>query len=375
VIDAVSHSLAHANANCHGAFATSRENDNMLQAARLGLADLLGADDPAAVCFGLNMTSLTFSLSRALAKTWRRGDEVIVTRLDHDANVRPWALAARDAGASVRFVGIRHQDGTLDTDDLRAKLSPRTRLVAVACASNATGSVNPVRDICTWSHEAGALVFLDAVHFAPHALMDVQFWECDFLACSAYKFFGPHVAILWGRRKLLEELSAYKVRPAPNSPPEKWMTGTQNHEGIAGALAAVDYLADLGRAVAGREAMERREALRTAFSAISRYERALAARLLTELPRRSNVTVRGITDPQRLDQRLPTVSITHAEKKPVELAEQLGERGFFVWHGNYYAVELTEALGLEPAGMLRIGLAHYNTLDEVDRFLEVMERL
>jgi cysteine desulfurase family protein (TIGR01976 family) len=316
-----------------------------------------------------------FSLSRALAKTWRPGDEVLVTRLDHDANVTPWVLAAQDAGASVRFVEIRRGDCTLDTDDLRAKLSSRVRLAAVGCASNATGGVNPVRDICAWSHEAGALVFLDAVHFAPHALMDVQAWDCDFLACSAYKFFGPHVGVLWGRRRLLEQLTAYKVRPAPNSLPEKWMTGTQNHEGIAGTLAAIDYLADLGRAAAGRPITERRKALEAAFEAIGRYERRLAARLLNRLSQRSDVAVWGVTDPQRLEQRLPTVSITHAGKKPVELAEHLGQRGIFVWHGNYYALQLTESLGLEPDGMLRIGLAHYNTPQEVDRLLDAIDEV
>ena len=366
VIEAVSHSLAHANANCGGRFASSRENDEMLQAARRGLADFLGADDPQTVCFGPNMTSLAFALSRALARTWRPGDEVLVTRLDHDANVTPWVLAARDAGASVRFVGIRKDDCSLDTDDLRAKLSPRTRLVAVGCASNATGGINPVGDICAWSHAAGALVFLDAVHYAPDALMDVQRWNCDFLACSAYKFFGPHVGVLWGRRELLEELPAYKVRPAPDKPPEKWMTGTQNHEGVAGALAAVEYLADLGRATAGRGAMDRRAALETAFAAIQHYERQLAGRLLAGLPRRAKVAIWGVADPQRLDQRLPTVSLTHAEKKPAELAEYLAHRAIFTWHGNYYALQLSETLGLEPDGMLRIGLAHYNRPDEVE---------
>jgi selenocysteine lyase/cysteine desulfurase len=205
--------------------------------------------------------------------------------------------------------------------------------------------------------------------------MDVQAWDCDFLACSAYKFFGPHVGVLWGRRRLLEQLTAYKVRPAPNSLPEKWMTGTQNHEGIAGTLAAIDYLADLGRAAAGRPITERRKALEAAFEAIGRYERRLAARLLNRLSQRSDVAVWGVTDPQRLEQRLPTVSITHAGKKPVELAEHLGQRGIFVWHGNYYALQLTESLGLEPDGMLRIGLAHYNTPQEVDRLLDAIDEV
>jgi len=250
VIAAVAHYLAHTNANRGGLYATSRESDEILEAAHRAVADLLGTDDPDCVIFGANMTSLTLSLSRALSKTWRTGDEVLVTRLDHDANVTPWVLAARDAGAEVKYVDIHRDDCTLDFEDLRAKLSPRTRLVAVGCASNLVGTINPVGEICRLVHALGGLVFLDAVHFVPHALPDVGPWDCDFLACSAYKFFGPHVGILWGRRKFLETLPVYKVRPASEDLPGRWMTGTQSHEGIAGALAAVEYLAALGRTVA-----------------------------------------------------------------------------------------------------------------------------
>src|SRR5688572_16051089 len=213
VIDAVSHYLAHTNANFGGQFATSQDSDRILEEAHQALADFLGADDPDTIVFGQNMTSLTFALSRALAKTWKSGDEIVVTRLDHDANVAPWVLAARDAGAVIRWVGIREDDCTLDLDQLQHTINERTRLVAVGCASNATGGINPVRDIASLAHAVGAHVFLDAVHYAPHALIDVQALGCDFLACSAYKFFGPHVGVLWGRRALLEEIEAYKVRP------------------------------------------------------------------------------------------------------------------------------------------------------------------
>lgn len=375
VIDAVGHYLAHQNANHGGHFATAIESDRLLEEAHRGLADFLGADDPRTIVFGQNMTSLTFALSRALARMWKPSDEIVVTRLDHDANVSPWVLAARDTGATVRFASIKTEDCTLDLDELRHLINERTRLVAVGCASNATGGINPVREICDWAHAVGAKVFLDAVHYAPHGLIDAQAWGCDFLACSAYKFFGPHVGILWGRRDLLESLDAYKVRPAPLAPPGKWMTGTQSHEAIAGALAAVEYLADLGRLVAGDDSLDRRAALREAYREIGLYERGLASRLLDGLARMPDVQVFGITDPARFDQRVSTVSLTHERFTATEMAQRLGQQGFFVWNGNYYALNLTESLGLEPEGMLRIGLVHYNTATEVDRLLEAMHGL
>ena len=374
VIEAISEYLVNHNANHGGLFATSRESDEMLDETHRAMADFLGADDPDCVCFGPNMTSLTFAISRALSRTWNAGDEVIVTRLDHDANVTPWVLAAQDVGATVRHVEVRTNDCTLDLDDLRAKLSHRTRLIAVGCASNATGSINPVREICTWARAAGALTFLDAVHYAPHALVDVSALGCDLLACSAYKFFGPHVGVLWGRRDLLEQLPAYKLRPAPNELPGKWMTGTQNHECLAGTLAAVDYLADLGREVdAGQSS--RRAALQTAYTAIGQYEQQLVSQLILGLEQNDRIKIWGTTDASKLSVRLPTVSITHANLRPAELAERLGQRGIFVWHGNYYALQLTESLGLEPDGMVRLGLVHYNTPAEVDRLLEELQGL
>lgn len=372
VIDAMVGCLTESHANCGGRFATSRAVDAMLHDARQAVAALLGTADDDAIIFGQNMTSLTFALARSLARTWRKGDQIVVTRLDHDANVAPWVLAARDAAVEVRYAAVSGHDCGLDLDDLCRKLSDRTRLVAVACASNATGGIYPVRQICDWAHRAGALVFVDAVHFAPHGLIDVAALDCDFLTCSAYKFFGPHVGILWGRRHLLETLHAYKVRPAPDRLPGKWMTGTQNHEGIAGTRASIDYLADLGRAVSGDEDTPRREALRHAFTAIGAYERNLACHLMRGLAQRKDITVWGLSEPDRVHQRVPTFSFTHRQQSSLAMAEMLASRGIFVWHGNYYALELTESLGLEPDGMVRVGLVHYNTRAEVDRLLEAL---
>lgn len=375
VIDAMSRYLVEMNANHGGAFASSRASDALLAEAHQAAADLLGADDPDCIAFGQNMTSLTFALSRALGRTWKSGDEIIVTRLDHDANVTPWVLAARDAGAEVRFVEIRRDDCTLDLDDLRQKITPRTRLVAVGCASNATGTLNPVREICAWAKAAGALTFLDAVHYAPHALMDVAAWDCDFLACSAYKFFGPHLGMLWGRRSLLEELSAYKLRPAPNDLPGKWMTGTQSHEAIAGAMAAIDYLADVGRAASGNATASRRAALAAAFKEIAAYERSLAEQFLRGLAELPSYKLCGIASRDRLGERVPTFSITHERRTPRAIVEELDRHGMYAWHGNYYALQLSETLGREPEGMVRIGMVHYNTPDEVERLLGVLSRL
>jgi cysteine desulfurase family protein (TIGR01976 family) len=369
VIDAVVHYFSSCNANHGGLFATSRTSDEILQGAHAAVADLLQALAPEEVVFGANMTTLTMHLSRALARTWRPGDEVLVTRLDHDANVSPWVLAARDAGATVRCVDIHPEDCTLDLDDLRSQLSERTRLVAVACASNAVGTINDVRTIARWAHEAGARVFLDAVHYAPHGPIDVQDWDCDFLACSAYKFFGPHVGILWGRRELLAELPAYKLRPASDALPDRWMTGTQNHEGIAGVTAAIDYLAGIGGGAGGR-----RQQLRAAMTAIQGYEAGLSRRLLLGLAERPRFKVWGITDLERLSARVPTVSITMPGRSAAEMATHLAARQIQVWNGNMYALELTERLGLEESGgLLRIGMVHYNTAEEIDRLLAALD--
>ena len=374
VIAAIGDYLRTMNANHGGMFATSVRSDALLDEAHRAAADFVGADDPECCYFGANMTTLTFALSRALAQTWNRGDEIMVSRLDHDANFTPWVLAARDAGVVVRYIGIR-PDCTLDIDDLRRQLSPRTRLVAVGCASNAVGTVNPVAEIAALAHAVGAKVFLDAVHYAPHRLIDVAAWDCDFLACSAYKFFGPHVGMVWGRRELLEQLSAYKVRPATNELPGKWMTGTQNHEGIAGVLAAIDYLADLGRTASGDAGLDRRAALRQAFDAIQPYERKLGERMQAGFDKLPQFRSYGIADLKRFGERVPTFSIAHRTLPSIEVARRLDAAGIYAWHGNFYALPLTETLGVEPAGLVRIGLLHYNTEAEVDYLLDVLKTI
>ncbi len=372
VIDAVSDYLAHRNANHHGAFLTAHESDAILASAHQASADLLGASDPDCIAFGPNMTTLTMALSRALARTWQAGDEILLTRLEHDANFSPWVLAAQDAGVTIQYADIHEADCTLDLDDLKSKINSNTKLVAVGCASNAVGSVNPVKQICQWAREAGALSFLDAVHYVPHAQVNVEDLGCDLLACSAYKFFGPHVGLMWGRRGLLLDLQPYKLRPAPDDLPGRWMTGTQNHECIAGTLAAIDYLADLGRSIAETDGMERREALAAAYQAIGAYESELITQLLNGLAEIEGIRVFGIQDSARVAERLPTVSITFDGWKSRQLAEYLGAAGIFAWDGNYYALPLTERIGVEPDGMVRIGLVHYNTSKEVEYLLDVL---
>jgi cysteine desulfurase family protein (TIGR01976 family) len=381
VIDAIVDYLSTCNANHGGVFSTSVESDAILRDAHEAAADLLNAD-PDEVVFGQNMTSLTFHLSRSVAAgVLRPGTDLIVTRLDHDANVRPWVLAARDAGATVQYVDIHPEDCTLDLEDLSRKLSRRTKVVAIGAASNAVGTVNDVRTVAEWAHAVGATVFVDAVHYAPHGPIDVASWGCDFLACSAYKFFGPHVGILWGTRRLMEELPAYKVRPAPNRLPDRWMTGTQNHEGLAGVAAAVEYLAEIGQQHPEhhgqlRHAQGRRLNVHAGMAAIRDYEAGLMRILLAGLAERPRFKVWGITDADRLGQRVPTVSITLPGRSAEQLAEHLAERQIYAWNGNFYALELTERLGLEDeGGLLRLGLVHYNTAEEIDRLMEALDEI
>jgi cysteine desulfurase family protein (TIGR01976 family) len=370
VIDAVVAYLSTCNANHGGPFTTSRESDAILSAAYQAAADFVNAASPEEIVFGANMTSLTFHLSRSIARTLQHGDVVVVTRLDHDANVRPWVLAARDAGAEVRFVDVRPEDGTLDEDDLARCLQGRVKLLALTCASNAIGTMPDVAAITAQAHAAGALVYLDAVHFAPHAAIDVQSWDCDFLACSAYKFFGPHVGVLWGRKGLLQTLPAYKVKPAPETLPDRWMTGTQNHEGIAGVTAAIEYLAALGTGAS------RRERLLSAMAAIREHETQLTRRLLAGLAQRPAYRVWGLTNEADLARRAPTVSVTHLRHDSNTVAQKLAEREIYVWAGNFYALELAERLGVESrGGFVRLGLVHYNTSQEVDRLLAALDEV
>ncbi|HZC76607.1 MAG TPA: cysteine desulfurase-like protein, partial [Ktedonobacterales bacterium] len=381
-IDAIAQYLASANANTGGAFLTSQRTDAMLAEAHAAAADFLNAADPREIAFGANMTTLTFAVSRAIGRTLQAGDEIVVTALDHDANVAPWQALAEERGIVVRMAEVDTATCTLDMPDLREKINERTKVVAVGYASNAVGTINDVATIVQWARDAGALSYIDAVHYAPHAPIDVQALGCDFLVCSAYKFFAPHLGILYSRLPLLERLPAYKVRPASDEPPVKWETGTLNHECLAGLVATLDYLATLGRAHADEDAAAfagmggRRRELHAALAAIQRYERGLAGRLLAGLRALPGATIYGLVAEDDLPRRVPTVALTIAGHTPRELAEALGRRGIFCWDGNYYALTLMERLGLEPTGgALRIGLAHYNTAAEVDRLLVALREV
>jgi cysteine desulfurase family protein (TIGR01976 family) len=370
VIRAIQDYLLHHNANTGGAFATSRKSDQTIAAARAAIADFFhcAANE---VIFGQNMTTITFALARAIARDLQAGDEIVVTTLDHDANVSPWR-ALEEQGIIIRHTDICEADCTLDLEDLRNKITGKTKLVAVGYASNAVGTINPIAEITKMAHAAGALMFIDAVHYAPHGPIDVKYLDCDFLVCSPYKFFGPHMGTLYGKREHLERLRPYKVRPASDEIPDRWETGTQLHELIAGITAAIEYLAALGRH-AQPSAATRREALEAAYSATVPYERALVTRLISGLLEIPNLRFFGIRDPARFSERCSTVSIRIGDHNPTAIATFLGERGIFTWDGNFYARNLTERLGVEDAGgLLRIGLVHYNTMDEVERTLAAL---
>jgi cysteine desulfurase family protein (TIGR01976 family) len=445
VIDAVRDYYEQSNANTCGAFATSRRSDAIIASARAAMADFFNcaADE---LFFGPNMTTLTFALSRAIGRELQPGDEIVVTTLDHDANVAPWR-ALEERGVVIRQMDIRLEDCTLDLDDLRRKITSRTRLVAVGYASNAVGTINPVEEIVRLAHASGALAFIDAVHYAPHGPIDVRALDCDFLACSPYKFFGPHMGCIYGKREHLLRIRPYKVRPAPDTLPDRWETGTQIHEGLAAVAAAIDYLADLGRLSAlassmpsnlpsdpptqgsatfkeaegrrfnpaairsaaagvstpgaglslggrtfmsditpterkgalapeGNVASNRRAAILAAYRAIRQHEMSLATQMIRGLLEIPGLRFFGISDPARFAERVPTVGVLLANHSPLETATYLGDRGIFTWDGNYYALNLTERLGVEQTGgLLRIGLVHYNTLDEVERLLAALRAL
>jgi len=371
VMDAVQNYFLSANANTYGAFLTSRRNDEMILAARAAMADFFNCD-PSEVAFGQNMTTITFALARAIGRELNAGDEIVVTTLDHDANVAPWR-ALEERGVVVRQAHIREADCTLDLDDLKRKITTKTKLVAVGYASNIVGTINPVVEITRLAHAAGALMFVDAVHYAPHGLIDVKALDCDFLACSPYKFFGPHMGTLFGKREHLQRFKPYKVRPATNVPPECWETGTQVQELIAGIGAAVDYIAELGRHC-DPSAKGRREALQAAYRATHAYETSLLTRLIAGLQTISGMRIFGITDEKRFGERCATLSFRLGDHHPTKIAAFLGERGIFTWDGNFYALNLSERLGVEQlGGVLRVGLVHYNTADEVDRLLTALQ--
>ncbi len=405
VIDAIADYLGHDNANTGGAYATSRRTDAMIAEARSAMADFLhcGADE---VVFGPNMTTLTFAISRAIGRDLKPGDEIVVTRLDHDANVSPWLAMAEDRGVTVRWAEIHDEDCTLDMADLASKINSKTKLVAVGYASNAVGTINPVKEIVELAHAAGALAYIDAVHYGPHGLIDVAALDCDFLVCSTYKFFGPHMGVLFGKREHLKRLRPYKVRPNTNAIPNCWEWGTLNHECIAGITACVEYIADLGRdatsssgtkyvgtaapgcpssearpvATMAHDLSERRAAIEAAYSAIHEHERALLERMMAGLHKIPGLRIYGITDPARFYERCATLAIRidngEPGHSPLELSTKLGDRGFFTWDGNYYALNLTEHLDVEKTGgFLRIGLVHYNTVEEVDRLLAALQEI
>lgn len=378
VIDGIVAYLQTANANTCGAFLTSQRTDALIAETRQCMADFLHASSPREIIFGPNMTTLTFAFSRAFGKTLHAGDEIVVTVLDHDANVAPW-LALQEQGIVIRTVDIHPEDVTLDMEDMRAKINEHTKLVAVGYASNAVGTINDVSQIIAWAHEVGALTWIDAVQFAPHGPIDVQALDADFLVCSSYKFFGPHLGILYGKQELLERFPAYKVRPAPNEIPDRWENGTQSHEGLAGLRGAVDYLELLGReqcelySEAYTHLGGRQRHLKIAMQAIMDYERSLSARLIAGLCEIKGMHIYGITSPTQLSWRVPTVTCTSERYTPRELAEHLAAHGIFAWDGNYYALGIMERLGLEErGGALRLGMAHYNTPAEIKRVLEVL---
>ena len=375
VIEAMVAYLRTSNSNTHGLFDTSRETDEVIEAARRAGADITGAD-PDEIVLGPNATTLLMGLSRSFGRTLGPGDEIVVTMLDHDANVRPWILAAEDAGATVRWVDIHDEDATLDLDSFDGALSDRTRLVAFTLASNAVGSIPHAADLARRAHAAGALVAVDGVHLAQHRSLDVRAIDADILACSPYKFFGPHLGMLAVRRDLLAEWRPYKLRPAPDEVPERWETGTQNHEGLAGLAAAVDYLAGVGREFGAPVGGTRRGEVVAAFDAIVAHERELAVRFLEGLVRMPRVRLWGVSDPARVGERTPTFAIRVGEQHPAETAEKLGRRGVLVWDGHYYAITVMERLGLlDSGGAVRVGFCHYHSIEDVDRVLDELERL
>lgn len=371
--------LLECNANHEGAFRTSKESDAVLHEARAAVADFLNAASPEQIVFGNNMTTITFNMARALEARLARGDVIVVTRLDHDANISPWLLTARDKGCEIAWVDFEVEDGTLKVEEFARAMERKPKVVAFGYASNALGTVNPAPRLTKMAQDAGALVYIDAVQYAPHGPIDVQELGCDMLVCSSYKFFGPHAGALYGKAELLEELKPYKVRPASDAAPHKFETGTQNHEGIAGVLGAIEYLEWLGsqtedsRDWRGTGFAGRRLALKKAMTAIRAYEFGLSRTLIDAIESVPGTRIYGIADNRRLEERVPTVSFTMDGITPRRLAERLSDEGLYVWDGNYYALAVTERLELEKSGgMLRVGAVHYNTLEEIGRLKDAL---
>jgi len=382
VADAMSACLLQANANLGGYFQTSRNADQVVGAARQAMADFLNAPSLDEIVFGQNMTTLTLHLSRSIGRLFSPGDEIILSQMDHDANVWPWVLMARDLDLVVRWLPFDPGTFEFDLDKLDELLGERTRLVCVGGASNLTGTINDVGAICARARAAGALTYIDGVQSVPHIATDVQAIGCDFLVCSSYKFFGPHQGILWGRREVLESLEPYKVRPASDTIPWCFETGTQSHEGIAGIVATIEYFEWIGETQADGFSKDwqhlpgRRRSLHAAMDCLFDYEKTLATRLVDGLQDLPGVTVQGITRPDAMDRRVPTVSFTHADLAPDSIAAALADQGIFVWSGHNYAVEVAKTLGIyDSGGAVRVGPVHYNSVAEIDELINSLETL
>ena len=383
-LERINRYLLECNANHEGLFETSRKSDEILHEAHAAMADFLNAARPEEIIFGNNMTTLTLHMSRSLARNLQPGDNILVTRLDHDANISPWMLIAEDKGCNLIWVDIDVEQGTLDLDDFAKALERKPKIAAFGYASNLLGTINPVKKLIRMAKDAGAIVYVDAVQYAPHGPIDVQDLDCDFLVCSSYKFFGPHAGALYGKYDLLDGLKAYKVRPAANDLPYKFETGTQNHEGIAGVLGALEYFEWLGAEFGGEFATTWKEAgfsgrrllYKQSMSAIREYEFQLSGALIGVIESVPGTRIYGVTDTNRLDERVPTVSFRMEGKDPAKVADAIGNQGIYVWNGHNYALAIVERMGLlEAGGMIRVGPVHYNTVEEIERFGEVLKQI
>tara|TARA_B100000073_G_scaffold188305_1_gene155943 strand:- start:133 stop:1413 length:1281 start_codon:yes stop_codon:yes gene_type:complete len=382
VIEALQKCMIESNANIQGGFETSNRVDKILDEFHQSMADFLNATSSEEIIFGQNMTTLTLHISRSIGRLLSKGDEIILSRMDHDANISPWLLLAEDIGLSVKWLSFDTEKYEFDLNCLENLLSDKTKLICIGGASNLLGTINDIKSICKIAKKANALTYIDAVQLAPHVSIDVQDIDCDFLVCSAYKFFGPHQGILWGKRKLLKSLSPYKVRPATSELPGCFETGTQSHEGMAGTTAAVNYFAWIGREYAesyqieNKYKNERTKFVHAALDYLFEYEKILTIDLIEGLQNIKNVQVQGITEKNALDRRLPTVSFSVSGLSPSRIAEGLAKENIFVWSGHSYALEVVKSLNLlDEGGVLRTGPVHYNTINEIHEFLEILDKL
>ena len=382
VIEALQKCMIESNANIQGGFETSNRVDKILDEFHQSMADFLNATSSEEIIFGQNMTTLTLHISRSIGRLLSKGDEIILSRMDHDANISPWLLLAEDIGLSVKWLSFDTEKYEFDLNCLENLLSDKTKLICIGGASNLLGTINDIKSICKIAKKANALTYIDAVQLAPHVSIDVQDIDCDFLVCSAYKFFGPHQGILWGKRKLLKSLSPYKVRPATSELPGCFETGTQSHEGMAGTTAAVNYFAWIGREYAesyqieNKYKNERTKFVHAALDYLFEYEKILTIDLIEGLQNIKNVQVQGITEKNALDRRLPTVSFSVSGLSPSRIAEGLAKENIFVWSGHSYALEVVKSLNLlDEGGVLRTGPVHYNTINEIHEFLEILNKL